>query len=88
MEDKILEFKYEEKSVLIQCNTKEKMKEIINKFSLKTGEEKESLIFLFAGQIIKEDLTLKEIIPTKYNNSETIQILVYSDKPKPETIIK
>ena len=83
-----LEFKYEDNPVLIQCNTKEKMKEIINKFSLKTGEEKESLIFLFAGQIIKEDLTLKEIIPTKYKNSETIQILVYSDKPKPESIIK
>ena len=88
MEDYTIEFKYDENTVLIQCNTKEKMKERINKFSLKTGEEKESLIFLFAGQIIKEDLTLKEIIPTKYNNSETIQILVYSDKPKPETIIK
>ena len=46
-----LEFKYEDNPVLIQCNTKEKMKEIINKFSIITGEEKESLFFYLLDKL-------------------------------------
>ena len=63
MEDKILEFKYEEKSVLIQCNTKEKMKEIINKFSIITRRRKRISDFFICRANYKRGFNFKRNNP-------------------------
>ena len=42
-----IEFIYNENIILIQCDIKDRMKEIINKYILKTSINKNSVIFLY-----------------------------------------
>ena len=71
-----IEFIYNENIILIQCDIKDRMKEIINKYILKTSINKNSVIFLYSGNIIDEELNLSEIIGN--DKIEKIRILVYS----------
>jgi len=71
-----IEFIYNENILLIQCDKNDRMKEIINKYILKTSIKKNSVIFLYSGNIIDEELNLSEIIGN--DKIEKIRILVYS----------
>ena len=65
--------------ILIQCDINDRMKEIINKYILKTSIDKNSVIFLYSGNIIDEQLKLSEIIERdKKDIKDKIKILVNS----------
>ena len=57
-------FIYRNDEIEIQCKANEKMGEILKRFASKVGEVDniKSLVFLLSGNIVKEDLTVKEII--------------------------
>ena len=83
-------FIYRNDEIEIQCKANEKMGEILKRFASKVGEADniESLVFLLSGNIVKEDLTVKEIIGKNIFNLK--KILVYSNAPiqKPDVIKK
>ena len=74
-----IEFIYNGNNIVIQCDINDKMKEIINKYILKAAIDKNSVIFLYSGNIIDEELKLSEIIEKdKKDKKEKIKILVNS----------
>ena len=82
-----IEFNYNGNNIIIQCNKDDKIKDIINKYILKSSIDKNSVIFFYSGNKIDEELKLKEMI----GNEEEIKILVLDSKKdinKNKTIIK
>ena len=71
-----IEFSYNGNIILIQCNINDRMKEIINKYILKASINKNSVTFLYSGNIIKEELKLSELI--EKDKIDKIKILVVS----------
>ena len=67
-----VDFIYNGDNIKIICNLNEKMNEILNKFLLKVQIEKNSVIFLYEGKKIDEELSLEEIKGDK----KDIKILV------------
>ena len=57
-----IEFIYNEKKIEIQCYKDDKMEDIINKYIIKSSINKNSVIFLYSGNKIDEELKLSEII--------------------------
>ena len=79
-----VEFIYEETPKIIQCNTKEKMENIIERFTSKIDiKDKKSLFYLYSGNTINEELTLKELIGKNSSDLKKIEILVYSNYQTP-----
>ena len=79
-----VEFIYEETPKIIQCNTQEKMENIIERFTSKIDiKDKKSLFYLYSGNTINEELTLKEIIGKNSSDLKKIEILVYSNYQTP-----
>ena len=86
-----IEFIYENDSINLQCKSNQNMGEIINMFASKAKEiDLKDLVFLFSGNIVKENLTLKQLIGKNIGNLKKFQILVYSTAPTPsnDKIIK
>ncbi len=52
-----VDFFYNEHNYFVQCNCNDKMKDIIGKFLEKSKKEKKTLLFLYKGKIINEELT-------------------------------
>jgi len=71
-----IEFIYNGNSILIQCDKNDRIKEIINKYILKASLDKNSVIFLYSGQNIDEELKISEIM--EKDKIDKIKILVYS----------
>ena len=57
-----IEFIYKGNNNIIQCNINDNIKDIINKYILKASIDKNSVIFLYSGNLIDEELKLSEII--------------------------
>jgi len=57
-----VEFIYNGTTTMIQCQTDEKMEDVIEKFLCKVQKEKGSIFFLYAGKTLDEDLTFNEAI--------------------------
>ena len=71
------DFVYESTNTIIQCNDNEKMNAIIERFAKKVGiNELNKVYFLFLGEIIDKNLTLKEIISRK-DGIELNKIKIY-----------
>ena len=83
-----VEFKYDEGSISIQTNIKEKFKEIVKQYKSKGKYEHKSFVFLYDGKATdeKEDLALEELIKGNSKQKEKIIMLVYSseDTKKPK----
>ena len=77
----IVDFNYNSENIIIQSNLEEKMVNIINKFIIKTSADKNSIHFLYGGNIIKEKSILSEIIKRedKRRNKMTILVTSFSD---------
>ena len=71
-------FIYNGKTIIIQCNIDDKIKDIINKYIIKTSINKNSFLFLYSGNIINEELKISEIIGKEKKNK--IKILVVDSK--------
>ena len=69
-----IEFSNNGNNILIQCDINDKMEEIINKYILKSSIDKSSVIFLYSGNIINEELKLSEIIGKE--EKDKIKIIV------------
>ena len=55
-------FNYKGNTTIIQCNKEDKMKEVFNKFALKTQTDKNLIYFIYGGNInLNEDLTFEEL---------------------------
>jgi len=68
-----IEFIYNGNNIIIQCNKDDKIKDIINKYIIKSKIDKNSVIFLYSGGIIDEELKLLEV---SGKEEESIKILV------------
>jgi len=85
-----IEFIYRSAPTIIQGKSKEKMKDIINKYLNKIKLEKNKLIFLYNGSNIEEELTLNQQIKDidKKQNKMCIMVVDYEDEKKNESSIK
>ena len=80
-----VEFIYNDKINIIQCNLDDNMKDICNKYLIKTNIDKNSIIFLYSGNIINEEMKLSDI--KDINILKTIKILVCSNEVNKEKVI-
>ena len=70
-------FIYETQNIKIQCNIEDKLKDIAQKLKFKINEEDNNdLFFVYEGDKINEELTIKQI--TKNKNVNQIKILVFN----------
>ena len=90
-----IEFLYNGKKNIIQCNLNEKIKEMCQKFINKTGINKNNIYFLYdgkAGTQFNENLTFEEMANTEDKKRKIMKILVMENEPEPkpkdEDIIK
>ena len=58
-------FTFENKEIIIECNTKDKMKDIFIKFSSKAQKDLNKLYFIYNGNIIKDDVEYGQILNEK-----------------------
>ena len=71
-----IDFIYQGNNIEIQSNINDKMIDIIDKYITKSSIDKNSVIFLYSGNKINEELKLSEIIGKE--EKDKIKILVYS----------
>ena len=74
----LIQFDYEGCPVTIQGNLKEKFKNIISKFIIKTSVNIDSIFFLYGGKLLKEEYILSEIVSKEDKNRNKMNILVAS----------
>ena len=71
-----VEFFYNGKNTIIQCNLNDKMKDILLKFENKLEKDINSLYFLYGASKLKEELTLEENINKDDMKLQKINIIV------------
>ena len=69
-------FNFNETTYIIQCNSEDKMKDIITKFLNKSGMSKNNLGFIYSGQIINEELTFNKCANSLDKSRNFMNILV------------
>ena len=72
-------FTFNGSQIIIQCSMEEKMKDIFKRFTNKFNIVINSLIFIYDGNIIDENLKLNEIINSIDKQSNKMNILVYNN---------
>ena len=81
-------FIYESQIISLQCTKNAKMKEIFEKFEIKTNIENNSVYYLYNGNKLDKDMKLEEIIGKNDINND-IKIIVNSiDNIKNNNLIK
>ena len=73
----IVEFRFNDSITTIQCDENDKMKDIIEKFIIKTKLEINSLSFIYGGEKINVEKTFSENIQFNDKDSKKMVILVY-----------
>ena len=73
-----VEFQYENLNIMIQCQRKETMKDIFQKFANKAGIELNNLYFLYNGEkILNLNLTFEEQANTQDKNANKMNIVAF-----------
>ena len=67
---------------IIQCQSNEKLKEIFKRFKIKINAENKELVYLFNGEIIKDE----NIIISNLSSEKIISILAYDSNNIPLNI--
>ena len=70
-------FNYNGIETIIQCNINDKMKDIINKYIIKTEKNNKNLYYLYNGDKINEELSFNEQANENDNKRKKMNILVY-----------
>ena len=70
-------FNYNEKEIKIQCKSNDIMKDIFQKYELKTNINNNNVFYLYNGLKVNKELTLEEIINSNDNGSKQLNILLY-----------
>ncbi len=73
-----IDFNFQGQIVAILCSEKDLMKNIINKYSIKSKKEINSFYLLYAGDKIDENSIIEKIIRSEDKNKKKIEILVFS----------
>ena len=73
-----LKFMFENKGIIIQSKSNEKIEETINKYCVKAGIKKEEYLFLFNGDKVKMKLSLEK--NGINNNNKVILVIKKSEK--------
>ena len=73
-----IEFIYNGSNIIIQGNTNDKIKDIIDEYIIKSSISKNSVIFLYSGNIINEEIKLSELIGKE--EKDKIKIIVVNSK--------
>ena len=81
-------FTFENVEIIIQCNTKDKMKDIFMKFSLKTQKDLNNLYFIYNGNIIKDDMEYGQVLNEEDKKRNTMNIIAYENNSLNESMIK
>ena len=85
-------FNYEESNqgsnIIIQCNIKDKMKDIFMKFSTKAQKDLNNLYFIYNGNIIKDDMEYGQIWNVEDKKRNIMNIIVYENNSLNENMIK
>ena len=71
-----VEFDYEGRKIIIQCNPEEKMENILNRFVSKEGKNKEEFYFMYGGTILKEELSFEKTANKLDKERNKMSILV------------
>ena len=71
-----VEFHYEGNSVDIQCNSDQKMEQIINKYTTKIRKKPENLNFIYSGEIVNKELTFDAIVNKLDKKRNKMSVLV------------
>ena len=85
-----INFTYSGANTLIQCDKKDILKDICEKFCKKQGKDINKLIFIYSGAILNLELQYKDVINIADKENKRMNVLVY-DKNVPdidERIIK
>ena len=75
-----IEFFYKGSKTVIQCKEDEKMENNYKKFATKTGEDLNSLYFLYGGNKINEENTFEEIANEEDKKRKKMNILVCEEE--------
>ena len=71
-----IEFIYEDKKTIIQCNLDDKIEDILQKFITKINKDMSSLYFLYGGQSIDKLLSFNQLINKQDKEQKKMTILV------------
>ena len=80
-----VEFIFEGNSYKIQCSKEEILENIFSKFAFESGQELESIYFIFGGNILNKESKVSNI--SKGDENTNIKILVYTTE-KPDTLLE
>ena len=69
-------FNYKGIDTIIQCNINDKMKDIINKFLIKIGENDNNLLYIYGDNIINYEFTFIQQANELDKNNNKINIIV------------
>ena len=67
-------FSYRNNKIVIQCNSDDKMVNICKKFSVKIGEDVNSKIYIYNGNLLNLDLTYGQQIQNTNDPEEEIKV--------------
>ena len=74
-----VEFNYEGKEIIIQCNKNDNMEKIFQQFMAKVGGKSDTLAFLYNGSAITNmNLTFDQLSNSDDKNRNRMNILVYN----------
>ena len=71
-----IELNYEGQVIIIQCNEKEKIKNIHTKFCTKTKLDEKNIFFIYDGSIINEELDIESVMNQLDKTRKRINIIV------------
>lgn len=70
-------FDFEGSKILIQCKYSDKMEDIIKKFCVKVDKSPESIVFIYSGNYINNNLTLDQTIKSIDRENNKINIVAF-----------
>ena len=81
-------FTFENEEIIIECNIKDKMKDIFIKFSSKVQKDLNKLYFIYNGNIIKDEMEYDQILNEEDKKRNIMNIIVYENNSLNENMTK
>ena len=72
-------FIYNDNKVEIQCDDKDKMKDVFKRFYFKVDKVNEKFYFMYNGNKVDEDLTIEQISSNDDKTRKKMELLVFKD---------
>ena len=71
-----IEFNYKGQLINVQCNEKEKIKNIYSRFCSKAQLDINKIYFIYSGSVLNEELTIESVINQFDNSRKKMNIIV------------